>query len=321
MSSGGGGSSGSQTTTQQVILPDWLQSAAQGSLSSAQALAGQGYQANPYSAVAPQTADQTQAYQTIQNMQGQTAPAFQAAEGTAQGLLGQAAPITAGQVGAGATALMNPYTAAVVNPSVQLMRQQLAQTTQGIDANAANVGAFGGSRQGVEEGTAQAQEALQAGQLSGSLLQQGYGQALSTSAGIAGQNQGLGQWATTTLPQLATAGATQTATEAGLLQQAGMAQQQQAQAGLNVNAGNFENQIMWPYEQQQMLEQAVTSTPYGGITTATGPKPTTNTAATALGGAAAGAALGGTLGTAIPGIGNALGAGFGAVGGGLLGFL
>lgn len=310
----GGGSSGAQTQSSQVVLPDWLQSAAQSSLANAQTLAQTPYTANPYSTVAPQTADQTQAYQTIQNMQGQTAPAYQAAEGATQGLLGQAAPITTGQVGAGATALMNPYTAAVVNPSVALMQQQLAQTTQGIDSNAANVGAFGGSRQGVEEGTAQAQEALQAGQLSGSLLQSGYGQALGTSEQIAGQNQALGQWATSLLPQLATAGAGQTATEAGLLQQAGLAQQQQAQAGLNVNAGNFENQIMWPYQQQQVLEQALTSTPYGSTTTTTGPPPTTNKAATVLGGISTGASVGGMIGGPI-------GAGAGAAAGGLLGFL
>jgi hypothetical protein len=306
------GSSGSQNQTTQVILPPWLQAAAEGSLSNAQSLATQPYTPNPYSTVAPQTADQSQAYATIEGMQGKTAPAYQAAETAAGGLLGQAKPITTDQVGVGATALMDPYTADVVNPSVALMRQQLATTKAGIDANAANVGAFGGSRQGVQEGVADTQEALQAGQLEGGLLQQGYGQALGASEAIAGQNLQAGQWATTTLPQLASGEAGQTATEAGLLQQAGIAQQQQQQSELNVNAGNFSSQIMWPYEQQQMLEQALTSTPYGGTTTATGPKPTTNPALGILGGAASGAALG----TAIsPGYGTAAG----AVIGGLLG--
>ena len=194
------------------------------------------------------------------------------------------------------------------------MRQQLAQTTQGIDANAANVGAFGGSRQGVEEGVAQSQEALQAGQLAGGLLQSGYGTALGTSEAIAGQNQQAGEWATTALPQIATAGAGQTAQEAGLLQQAGIAQQQQAQAGLNVAAGNQQQQILWPFEQQQELEQALTSTPYGGTTLATGPAATRNPAAGALGGAAAGAGIGFMVGGPV-------GAGIGAAGGGLLGLI
>jgi hypothetical protein len=314
MSGGGSGGSQTQNQTQQVILPQWLQDAAQSSLTNAQTLSQQPYQANPYSAVAPQTADQTQAYKTIEGMQGQTAPAYSQAQAAASGLLGQAKPITTAQVGQGAADLMNPYTSAVVDPSVALMRQQLAKTKQGIDANAANVGAFGGSRQGVEEGTADAQQALQAGQLSGGLLQQGYGQALSASQAIAGQNQQAGEWATQMLPQIATAGAAQTAQEAGLLQQAGIAQQQQEQAGLNVNAGNFESQIQWPYEQQQVMEQALTSTPYGGTTqsTITGPKPTSNTAASVLGGAASGAAMGSMI---MPGWGTAIG----AVGGGLLG--
>ncbi len=310
MGSSGGGS---QTQTQQVILPDWLQSATQGSLASAQSLSQQPYQANPYATVAPVTADQSQAYADVSALQGGTQPLYGAAEGTAEGLLGSATPITTGQVAAGASDLMNPYTSAVVDPSVALMRQQLAQTNQGIDSNAANVGAFGGSRQGVEEGVANAQEAMQAGQLEGGLLQSGYNTALGTSSNIANTDLSAGLTAMGALPGMATAGQTAAATQAGLLQTAGMAEQGQTQAELDQQSQNFESQIMWPYQQQQVLEQALTSTPYGGTTSTTGPKPTTNQAASALGGAAAGAAIGSAAGP--------YGTAAGAVVGGLLSFI
>jgi hypothetical protein len=309
--SGGGSGGGTQTQTQQVILPDWLQSAAAGSLSNAQTLSQNPYQANPYATIAPMTADQTQAYEDIANLQGQSQPAYAAAEDAATGLLGSAVPVTTQQVGAGATDLMNPYTADVVAPTSALMRQQLATSLGTIGANAANVGAYGGSRQGVEEGTAVSQEALQSGQYLGGLLSSGYGQALSTSAGIAGENLQAGTAAISALPQIATAGQTAAAQQAGLLEAAGRAEQGQSQAELDTNAANFQSQILWPYEQQEVLEQALTSTPYGGTTATTGTAPTQNKALGALGGAASGAAMGsmfGPYGTAI-----------GAVAGGLLG--
>ena len=310
--SGGGG--GQQQQTQQVVLPDWLQSAAQRSLTSAQTLSQTPYQANPYSTVAPMTADQTAAYQGIRDLQGGTQPQYAAAEGAAGGLLGSAAPITTGQVGAGATDLMNPYTADVVAPTAELMQQQLQKNLGTIGANAANVGAFGGSRQGVEEGTAVSQEALGAGQYLGGLLSSGYNTALGTSEDIASKNLSGGLTAMTALPQIATAGQTAEAQQAGLLEAAGRAQQGQSQAELDAAAGNFQSQIEWPYEQQQVLEQALTATPYGGTTTTTGTQPTQNKALSALGGAASGAAIGTAL---FPGVGTAIG----AVGGGLLGFL
>ena len=237
-SSGGGGQ---QQTTQQVVLPDWLQAAGSAvGQHGADPRQSRLHSRIPDESVAPLTPDQTQAYSEIEGMQGGTQPAYQTAENAATGLLSGAQPLTAAGIGADATTLMNPYTSAVVDPSVALMRQQLAQTTQGIDANAANVGAFGGSRQGVEEGTAQSQEALQAGQLAGGLLQSGYGQALTTAQGIAQANQQAGEWATGELPALATQEAGQTATEAGLLDEAGREQQGQAQAQSDLAASQWQ---------------------------------------------------------------------------------
>ena len=141
----------------------------------------------------------------------------------------------------------------------------------------------------MQEGTAQSQEALQAGQLAGGLLQSGYGQALSTAEDLGKTNLAAGQWATTALPQIATAGAGQTAQEAGLLDTAGREQQGQTQAEQDLLASQWQENYNQPLTNLQILEQALTSTPYGGTTITTGPPPTSNGLLGAVGGAASGA--------------------------------
>jgi hypothetical protein len=317
MSSGGGGSGGRQDQTTQVILPDWLQAGAQKSIESAQKLAGREYQADPNAQVAAMTPDQQQAYATIRAMQGGTAPAFNAALGSAYGLVGSAAPITTGQINADTQSLMNPYIGAVVDPTTQQMRQAMDQSLNATRANAANVGAFGGSRLGVQEGTAQAQEALGEGQLVGGLLSAGYNTAQERAMGLAGTNLQAGEWAAGALPALATGYYGQTAKEAALLEGAGRAQQGQSQAELDQASANWQNEWNYPLIQQQILEQALTSTPYGGTTQQTmsrtgAPASRGSQAMGALGGAASGAAMGSMI---APGYGTAIG----AVAGGLLG--
>jgi hypothetical protein len=104
-------------------------------------------------------------------------------------LLGQylagAGPATAAQVGANATALMSPYTQQVIDPALRAGQQQLALAQQGISAKANQVGAFGGSRQGVESGVADAQTALGTQQYIGNMLNTGWGQALTPAYNLA----------------------------------------------------------------------------------------------------------------------------------------
>jgi hypothetical protein len=207
------------------------------------------------------------------------------------GLLGQAAPITADQISGNAASLMRPYSDIVIDPSLTLMQQQLARTKQGIGANAAAVGAFGGSRQGVEEGIADSQTALQAGQLKSGLLSHGWDTTLPIASSIATQNQGLGQWATSLLPQIATAASNQGITEAGALNTIGNQQQQQNQNSADLNAAQFEAQRAWPAIGLGLREQAISTAPFGQSTTATGPAPQSNTAGMVIGGAGAAASI------------------------------
>jgi hypothetical protein len=315
--SGGGNSGGTQNQTQQVILPDWLQAAAQQSIGSAQTLAARPYQADPNAAVAAMTPDQQQAYATIRGMQGGTAPAYAAASGAATSLLPGAAPITTDQINASTQSLMDPYISSVVDPTTRQMRQAMDQSLNATRANAANVGAFGGSRLGIQEGTAQAQESLGEGQLVGGLLSAGYNTAQQAALGLAGTNLQAGEWAAGMLPQWATAQAGQTAKEAALLEGAGRAEQGQSQAEIDQASANWQQEWNYPLIQQQILEQALTSTPYGGTTntstTRTGAPSTTGSMIAGVGGGAlSGAAMGSMI---MPGWGTAAG----AVVGGLLG--
>jgi hypothetical protein len=310
MSSGGGGQP--QTTTSQVVLPDWVNTAAQNNIAQAGTVASIPYAADPYATTAQLTPDQLASYQSIRNLQGSTAPAYSAAEGAASGLLSSAAPITADQISGLTTGLMNPYTDAVVNPSVALMGQQLAQTKAGIAANASNVGAFGGSRQGVESGVADSQEALNAAQLKAGLLSSGYTTALGAAQNIANTNLQAGEWATSELPALATGQATEAGKEATALNQIGIQEQAQQQAELGTESAAWQDQRDYPLTQLQINESALQATPYGSTTQTTGTTPSKNVALSALGGAASGAAIGTEI---LPGWGTAIG----AVGGGLLG--
>jgi len=288
----GSGGGGQQTTTTETHLPDFVNAQVQHNIDTANRLGTQPYVTNPYSGVAPLTPDQTAAAGGIESLQGNAArTGYDPAEATATGLLGQAAPVTADQIGANATSLMRPYSDIVIDPSLTLMQQQLARTKQGIGANAASVGAFGGSRQGVEEGIADSQTALQAGQLKSGLLSHGWDTTLPIASSIATQNQDLGKWATSLLPQLATTESNQGITEAGALNTIGQQQQAYGQNVMDVNAANFEAARMWPALGLGLQEQAISTAPFGQNSTSTGPAPQSNTAGMVIGGIGAAASV------------------------------
>ena len=78
---------------------------------------------------------------------------------------------------------LNPYTQDVINKTLPLMQQQnaLAQNQAANQANSAN--AFGGSRQGIQQGVAQAQGAMNIGQMAAQLNQANFGQAQAAATG------------------------------------------------------------------------------------------------------------------------------------------
>ena len=344
---GSGGKGGNTTTTtgQQGMtvtqIPQWLQDAGQNAVGTAQQLAQRPY--TPYTGqmIADTPADTQQAYQETRDLQGMQNPAFQASANAYQGLLGSAAPVTAGQVGAdtgqlysgyqqnvmnpaqgllsgylsnaspataqqvgaNATALMSPYSQNVIDPMLQAGQQQLAMAKQGISGQANNVGAFGGSRQGVQEGVADAQTALGTQLQVGNMLNSGWGQALTPGYNLANQASqqgygaagllaGMGQsgynaaqtqagtmgannlqaglTAAQYLPQQAYQNAQLTQAQIGGLQSAGTAQQAQQQAQLSAQMGQFYEGQDWPVQNLDLLLSSVGAVPYGTTSNTSG---------------------------------------------------
>ena len=110
------------------------------------------------------------------------------AQAQSQGLLGSylgQGPATADQVASNAQTLMSPYIQNVINPTIQAGQQQLALAKQGIAAQANNVGAFGGSRMGVQEGVADAQVTQNTQNQIAQMMNQGWGQALNPATQVA----------------------------------------------------------------------------------------------------------------------------------------
>lgn len=386
---GGKGGSQYQYSQSQTEIPDWLEGASQRAVSRAEDLSNQAYQPYTGQMVASTPQDTLQAYQQVRDMQGATNPLYSSAAGIygnlaagaqpqtpeqlqaatnqlysnwntqamqpIQGLLDpylKQGPATAEGVASNARTLMNPYSQMVVDPSIKLGQQQLAQNLQNIGLGASQAGAFGGSRQGVQEGVAQSQTATQLAKLQGDLLSSGWAQALDPATRIALQggqqgmaaadtladlyktgytaSQGAAQGmmnqntaaalaAAQNLPGLATSWQNAMQKDASLLQTTGAAQQNQQQAELNAKIGQFYEEQLAPYQQLQALLGAVGSVPYSSTTTSQGygsGQPASagkSAAAGALGGAAQGAAMG----SVVPGWGTAVG----AVVGGILGAL
>jgi hypothetical protein len=224
--------------------------------------------------------------------------------------IGAAAPATAGQVGANATALMSPYAQQVIDPTIAAGQRQLALANQGIAANAVNAGAFGGTRQGVAEGQAMANTALGTQQQIGNMLTGGWNSALTpaynlasqgsaqgltaamglgnllnsgftnaqqTAYGMGGQNLNAGLAAAQNLPTVASAQQAYGQKDAGLMQTIGGAEQAQQQNIDTSNMGNFFAGQNWPVQNLDLLTSTLGGVPYSTSGTGTGTQQQTTT--------------------------------------------
>lgn len=126
-----------------------------------------------------------------------TAAAAQMAQNIGMGAAGYQPGTMPGQ---DMSAYMNPYTDQVIDQSMQDLARQRTMAMQGIGDQAAQAGAFGGSRHGVVEGEAHRGFADAAAQMAGGLRHKGYDTASglmqqdmqrALQAGMANQNAGL----------------------------------------------------------------------------------------------------------------------------------
>lgn len=310
-----GGQSAPSNTTNQVILPDFINQTAQSNLAFGQQAADRAYETNPNKALIPFNDDQLSAYAAFEQMAGATNPYFDQAVAHTQRLL-PSGPRTAEGLNADTQALLNPYSDLVIDPSLQLMRTELDKSLNAERARASASGSFGGSRLGVLEGTAEAEQALRAGQLRGGLLTQGYEAAAGRAASMEDTNLRAGMEAIQLLPQLGVGRQQQNRTDLATLEYIGKARQQQDQAYQDFLATNWQEARDYPIYQQQIREQNLQSTPYGSTQVTTGMPggQSRNVAGGVLGGAASGAAIGAQLSA-----GNPYGVAAGAAVGGLLG--
>jgi hypothetical protein len=175
---------------------------------------------------------------------------------------------------------MNPFTSSVINQTLPLMQQQnaLGQNQLQNAANSAN--AFGGSRQGVQQGVAQAQGALNIGQMAANLNNQNFQQAQAAATGDISRNlsaqqgnQQANQANINSLIQAATGlGGLGSQAQQNQRQQflelstAGAQQQQQAQNQINANMNQFNQANAYPGQQLGILQSALGMTPYGSTT-------------------------------------------------------
>jgi hypothetical protein len=372
MSSGGGGQSTNTVQNTNAFIPQWLSDVSQTAVGRADALSQQPYQAYTGQTVAGMDPAQQQAYSQVGAMQGMGMGGFNSAINADQSMASQVTPISAGGiqantnalqqgfmgqvynpaegllgtyaaqgpttaqgVGQNAQALMSPYTQNVIDPTIAAGQQQLALAKQGIAQQANNVGAFGGSRMGVQEGVADAQAALGTQQQIGNMLNQGWGQSLTAGQNIGLQagkqgydtnallanllqggynanqtlggnimqqnlSQGLG--AAAQLPTTLAGQQAQYLGQTNALNQAGSLQQQYQQNILNAQQGAFAQQQAFPYQQLQTLLGALSGIPYStsnfGTSNTTIPYQA-NPVGQAIGGTAALGGLAGGVGSVL----------------------
>jgi GH24 family phage-related lysozyme (muramidase) len=174
---GGGGKGGTTTSSQTVSIPPEVLARYNAVNARAETTAEQPFHQYGGEFVAPLTPTQVAGTQATNAAAGQAQPYYGAATALTLGGAKNVGPLTQGQIGY----YQNPYTQAVVNPTVQALQQQQGQQLAEQQAQAIKGGAFGGDRANLQRSQLQGQQNLALGQAIAPLYQQGYGQAVQTA--------------------------------------------------------------------------------------------------------------------------------------------
>jgi hypothetical protein len=295
------GSSGStdQQSNQQSIsqtqLPPWVNQAAQQNYALAQNIANRPltqYSGQQVADIGPQT---QQAWNLAATSGGAGADQFNASQAAMLTAAGTpATQVTPQQLSqANLQPYMNPFTQQVINSTNALAQQQLGQQQSGIQGQAAAANAYGGSRQGVQQGVAQAQGALGMANTNAQLQSQNFTQAQAAATGditrdLTAQqsNQQANQANINSMIQAGQGlGALGEDAQTNQRQQflelstAGAQQQAQAQNQIQANMNQFNQAQAYPGQQLGVLQSALGMTPYGSTTmgSSTGQQQTTTT--------------------------------------------
>ena len=311
---------GSTTTEQQGSssqvnqIPQWVQNAGQQNYGLAQQVASQPLQQYQGQMVADNGPQTQQAWNLAANSGNVGQDAQSAAQAGYLNTLGQTPQnVQAGQLSnTNLQPYMNPYTQNVINATLPIMQQNLGlqQNQQQNAANSAN--AFGGSRQGIQQGVTQAQGAQNMAQMAQQLNQANFAQAQAGAQGdiantlkaqqgnqsAALQQGALANQASAGLGTLGNQQMQNNIANYGMLTSAGGFEQQQAQNNINAQLAKFNQAFQYPQQQLGMMESSLGMTPYDTGTSGTSQSTTTQTqsnpAAMALGGLST---LGGLFGS------------------------
>lgn len=310
--------SGNQTQTSVTKLPAWYDAGAQQALQQAQAAAAA--IAHPY--MGNTVAGLTPMQQNAINLTGQNIGSTNGAYALANANTQRAMNYRPSNVYGGTflqgniSRYMNPYIQNVEKSALSNMDRAYQQNVNSIGDQAITSGAFGGSRHGVAEGVAAAENARQMGDMSAQLRSDGYNQAanmMGSDLNRAFQARMANQSAGLTAAQMRMQGANQLGSLASQKQnaylqslqaalQAGQISQQQAQAYLNQQQNQYNAMSDIPANQLNLLLSAL-----NGMQVPTSTKTKVPTSGNWLTGMAGGALAGMPMGP------------WGMIGGGLLG--
>jgi len=248
MGSGGGGSS---TNTQVEQIPAYEQQFSQANQNIAASIASTPYPTYQGQLIAGMTPQQTQGMQ----MAGQAATSYQPDLNTAQDLTMASTQPWNAQT---ASQYMSPYAMSALAPQLQQAQTELGQQQMQTNAQATEAGAFGDSRQGVENSLNNfygdtdmnniVSQGMNTAYTTGQSAYQAQQQAEQGAAGqmttAAQQQQGLGE------------------TGAQSLYSSGAQQQQLNQSQLTEAYNNFLNQTNWNQNELGVRESALSNSPY-----------------------------------------------------------
>jgi hypothetical protein len=247
---GGGGKGGTSTST--VSIPPEVLARYNAVNARAENVATQPFQKYSGEFVAPLTDTQKAGIQGTTAAANQAQPYFDAATGLTASGAKDVGALTQDQIGY----YQNPYTQAVVDPTVKALEQQQGQQRSQQQAQAIKSGGMNSGRSAVERALLSGQQGLATSQAIAPLYQQGYQQAVQTAQGQQGvvaadlaRRMQAGQ-------QIAGLGAgAQTAALQGSQAQmaAGQVEQQTKQAGDTAEYQQFLQERGFPYQQAQFL--------------------------------------------------------------------
>lgn len=266
-------------------VPTWLQDYAQGILSEGAAVASQPYPGYQGPTVAGMTPYQTQAGQTVSNLQGGYLPTLGSAVnlGTS-GLTGALGAIPGAQstiqgAMAPTAAMMNPYTNNVIKQAEDTATQYWQNTLQPSINNQYTAagqplssGDIGTQTQYANQLTQNIQNTANAALSNAFTNAQQVGLQGGSALGQLAQTQGgLGYEAAGALGQLAGTGQSLGLQGASALDAAGQELQQNQQANLNSAYNQFQQQQQYPYQQvgwlSSLMQGTIPGTTPGGTTT------------------------------------------------------